>query len=255
MGVCNSINENNKNNNKNNNNNNNFNNNNNNNNNNQIEKNNNNNINNKINNNNNNNNNLNINFNNINNNISTITNLQKKFNTILEKNPFYSFDIQYQNNLINEFSSKNFLSPFQFIQNKNILNNNNNNNKIFLLLFEICYLKCDPILTNLFNDDNKNKNILFLTTFLQILSKNENLEKKNSIANSFYNLSYSQREKKINIEYLKILILTFSELCLEIILYLIIFPCLINKNNKNNNKKLFLILILILIFNIKIKKN
>jgi len=195
-----------------------------------------------FNNNNNNNNKIENNFeNNINNNNnSIINNLRNKFNFFLEKNPFFNYEIQFQKNLINELISKNFLSPFQFIQSKNLINENNNNfNNLFLLLFEICFLKCEPILTNLFKDDEKNKNLLFFSTSLNFLCKNENIENKNEIVKSFFILSYSQKEKKINKEYLKVLILNYSELCLEIILYLIVFPCLFNNNifeeNKNEN--------------------
>ena len=178
-----------------------------------------------------------------NNNNNNINKLRLKFNLFLEKNPFFNYEIQTQKNLINEFISKNFLSPFEFIKNKNLINiNNNNYNNLFLLLFEICFLKCEPILTNIFKDDEKNKNILFFSTCLNFLCKNENIESKNEIAKSFFILAHSQKEKKINKEYLKVLILNFSEICLEIIFYLIVFPCLFNNNffneNDNNNNNI-----------------
>jgi hypothetical protein len=168
--------------------------------------------------------------NNIENNNNNINKLRLKFNLFLEKNPFFNYEIQTQKNLINEFISKNFLSPFEFIKNKNLINiNNNNYNNLFLLLFEICFLKCEPILANI-TDDKKKANLIFFRIVIFMLSNLIDMERKIDLIKTIIVESYDPDQKKHNIDDLKQEILSLSEVCSEILIYFGMLPQFISNN-------------------------
>ena len=113
-----------------------------------------------------------------------------------------------------EYTSSKLITPYKFIETKNY-------SILFNKIYELCYLKCEPLLNNL-NDDKKKINLLFLRTVIILL--NENFLEKTTIdiSNSIIELSYNNNSNYINKENLYIIIKSFCEICYQILFYFII---------------------------------
>ena len=147
--------------------------------------------------------------------------IRVKFRTIIINYPFINFGENQQEEIENEYVSSNF-SPYRFIETKNYPN-------LFSKLYEICFLKCEPILANI-TDDTKKANLIFFRTVIFMLSNLVDMERKKDLIKTIIVESYDPDQKKHNIDDLKQEILSLSEVCSEILIYFGMLPQFISNN-------------------------
>ena len=150
--------------------------------------------------------------------------IRVKFRTIIINYPFINFGENQQEEIENEYVSSNF-SPYRFIETKNYPN-------LFSKLYEICFLKCEPILANI-TDDTKKANLIFFRTVIFMLSNLVDMERKKDLIKTIIVESYDPDQKKHNIDDLKKEILSLSEVCSEIIIYFGMLPQFIDNDELN----------------------
>ena len=150
--------------------------------------------------------------------------IRVKFRTIIINYPFINFGENQQEEIENEYVSSNF-SPYRFIETKNYPN-------LFSKLYEICFLKCEPILANI-TDDTKKANLIFFRTVIFMLSNLVDMERKKDLIKTIIVESYDPDQKKHNIDDLKNEILSLSEVCSEIIIYFGMLPQFIDNDELN----------------------
>ena len=141
--------------------------------------------------------------------------LRVQFRNIIQNYPFINFGEHQQEEIENEYVSSNY-SPYRFIESKNFQN-------LFKKLYEVCFLKCEPILANI-TDDKKKANLIFFRIVIFMFSNLVDIERKKDLIKIILVESYDQDQKKHNIEYLKQEILSLSEVCSEILIYLGMLP-------------------------------
>ena len=147
--------------------------------------------------------------------------IRVQFRTIIQNYPFINFGENQQEEIENEYVSSNF-SPYRFIETKNYSN-------LFTKLYEICFLKCEPILANI-TDDKKKANLIFFRIVIFMLSNLIDMEKKIDLIKTIIVESYDPDQKKHNIDDLKQEILSLSEVCSEILIYFGMLPQFISNN-------------------------
>ena len=92
---------------------------------------------------------------------------------------------------------------------------------LFNKIYELCFLKCEPLLNNI-NDDKKKINLLFLRTVIILLNEN-NLDKTVSeVSNFLIELSYENSINQLNINEFYQKIKNYCEICYQILFYFII---------------------------------
>ena len=124
----------------------------------------------------------------------------------LSQNQIISYEIEY--------TSSKLITPYKFIENKNY-------SLLFNKIYELCFLKCEPLLNNI-NDDKKKINLLFLRTVIILLNEN-NLDKTVSeVSNSLIELSYENNINRLNINEFYQKIKNYCEICYQILFYFII---------------------------------
>lgn len=139
-------------------------------------------------------------------------NLRNHFKIQIKSTPFGNFSPLQEEQFEAEFVSSKFLSPYKYIETKNYP-------EIFTNLYEICYLKCEPILGNI-TDDKKESNLLFFRVMLFLMGNVSYLKRKVDTAKKILIDSYDHNQKKHNIEQLEKIIKGISELCIEIVIYM-----------------------------------
>lgn len=114
----------------------------------------------------------------------------------------------------NEYTSSKLITPYKFIQSKKY-------SLLFSKIYELCFLKCEPLLNNI-SDDKKVTNLLFLRTVIVLLNENY-LDKTNEdISNSIIELSYENNNNYLNNRNLYMKIKNYSEICYQILFYFIL---------------------------------
>ena len=136
------------------------------------------------------------------------------FNTSIAQFPYNRLSpyqiIAYEN----EYTSSKMISPYKFIEKKNY-------SLLFSKIYELCFLKCEPLLNNL-NYDKKAMNLLFLKTVIILLTENYLDKVLKDISNLLVELSYENIINYININKLYFIIKNYCEICYQIIFYFII---------------------------------
>ena len=77
-----------------------------------------------------------------------------------------------------EYTESKIISPYKFIQSKNYGN-------LFNKIYELCFLKCEPLLNNINDNDKKSINLLFFKTVIILLR-----EKTSKKLKSFCEICY-----------------------------------------------------------------
>ena len=139
-------------------------------------------------------------------------NLRSHFKIQIKSTPFGNFSPLQEEQFEAEFVSSKFLSPYKYIETKNYP-------EIFTKLYEICFLKCEPLLGNI-TDDKKESNLLFFRVMLFLMGNVSYLKRKVDTAKKLLIDSYDHNQKKHNIELLEKMIKGTSELCIEIVIYM-----------------------------------
>ena len=113
----------------------------------------------------------------------------------------------------NEYISSKMITPYKFIETKKY-------SKIFIKIYELCFLKCEPLLNNI-SDNKKAVNLLFFKSVIILLNENYLDKSLEDISNLIIELSYDYNKyiKKENF-YQKIK--NFCEICYQIIFYFVI---------------------------------
>ena len=111
----------------------------------------------------------------------------------------------------NEYLEHKMISPYKYIENKNY-------GKIFTKIYEICFLKCEPLLNNI-NDDKKTVNLIFYRSVIVLLRESALNKTINDITISLIELSYGNNSNYINKDKFFIIIKSFCEICYQILFY------------------------------------
>ena len=114
----------------------------------------------------------------------------------------------------NEYTENKIVSPYKFIESKNY-------GKLFNKIYELCFLKCEPLLNNI-NDDKKIINFLFFRSVIILLRDNILERTSEDIINSLIDFSYDNISNYINKDKFKIIIKSFCEICYQILFYFFI---------------------------------
>lgn len=148
--------------------------------------------------------------------------LRAKLRMEIKESPFNNYGNLLQDEIESEYHTSKYPNPYLFIKNKSY-------NDIFTETYAICYLKCEPIL-NIISDDQKKGNFLFFRLVIFLQSNVNDNKRKIDTAKKILLESYDQKQKKINIENLKSFVSAVSELCIEIIIYFGLIPSLLKKD-------------------------
>jgi len=136
------------------------------------------------------------------------------FNVYINQFPYNSLS---QNQIISyeiEYTSSKLITPYKFIETKN-------NSLLFNKIYELCFLKCEPLLNNI-NDDKKKINLLFLRTAIILLNENDLNKTVCEVSNSLIELSYENNDNRLNINEFYQKIKCYCEICYQILFYFII---------------------------------
>lgn len=136
------------------------------------------------------------------------------FNANINQFPYNSLS---QNQIISyetEYISSKLITPYKFIETKNY-------SLLFNKMYELCFLKCEPILNNI-NDDKKKINLLFLRTVIILLSENNLNKTVSEVSNSLIELSYENNINLFNLNEFYQIIKSYCEICYQILFYFII---------------------------------
>ena len=112
-----------------------------------------------------------------------------------------------------EYTESKIISPYKFIQSKNYGN-------LFNKIYELCFLKCEPLLNNINDNDKKSINLLFFKTVIILLREKTSDKIIDDIINSFTELSYENNYLDIDKFYTKLK--SFCEICYQILFYFFI---------------------------------
>ena len=136
------------------------------------------------------------------------------FNVNIQQFPYNSLSLNQITTYEKEYIASKMDSPYKFIETKKY-------NKIFNKIYELCFLKCEPLLNNI-NDNKKSVNVLFLRTAI-ILLREKILEKcVVDVSTSIVELSYDNNNGYLNKINLYKKIKNFCEICYQILFYFII---------------------------------
>lgn len=136
------------------------------------------------------------------------------FNVYINQFPYNSLS---QNQIISyeiEYTSSKLITPYKFIETKN-------NSLLFNKIYELCFLKCEPLLNNI-NDDKKKINLLFLRTVIILLNENNLNKTVSEVSNSLIELSYENNDNRLNLNEFYQKIKCYCEICYQILFYFII---------------------------------
>ena len=97
-------------------------------------------------------------------------NLRTYYKIQIKSTPFGNFSPLQEEQFEAEFVSSKLLSPYKYIETKNYPD-------LFTKLYEICYLKCEPILGNI-TEDKKESNLLFFRVMLFLMGNVSYLNRK-----------------------------------------------------------------------------
>ena len=114
----------------------------------------------------------------------------------------------------NEYTENKIVSPYKFIESKNY-------GKLFNKIYELCFLKCEPLLNNI-NDDKKIIYFLFFRVIIVLLRDNTLDQTVDDIINSLIDFSYDNISNYINKDKFYIIIKSFCEICYQILFYFFI---------------------------------
>lgn len=140
--------------------------------------------------------------------------LNEDYKRCIQLYPYSNLNPIQVNQYENEYTSIKLISPYKFIENKKYSN-------LFSKIFQLCFLKCEPYLNNIF-DDKKTSNLIFLRTVIILLDEQNLGTKINDIANIIITSSYEVNQKYINKKILISKIKNFFELCYNILFYFVI---------------------------------
>ena len=113
----------------------------------------------------------------------------------------------------NEYISSKMKTPYKFIEKKNY-------NKLFSKIYELCFLKCEPLLNNI-NDDKKSINLLFLKTVIILLNENYLDQTVQNFSKLVIELSF-EGNHFLNKEKFYQKIKSLCEICYQILFYFVI---------------------------------
>ena len=148
------------------------------------------------------------------NNNDTYQKLLSYFTINIHQFPYNGLTPNQINSHENQYISSKKDTSYKFIESKKY-------EPIFIKIYELCFLKCEPLLNNI-NDNKKTINLLFLRTVI-ILLREKYLDKMaNEIANSIIELSYGNNNKFLNKGILYKNIKNYCEVCYQILFYFII---------------------------------
>ena len=82
----------------------------------------------------------------------------------------------------NEYTEYKIISPYKYIETKNF-------GKLFNKIYELCFLKCEPLLNNI-NDDKKSVNLLFYRSVIILLRIKALNKTTDDIINSIIEFAY-----------------------------------------------------------------
>ena len=135
------------------------------------------------------------------------------FNSKISEYHFNNLSQQQIILLEKEFTENKVINPYKFIENKNYGN-------LFNKIYALCFLKCEPLLNNINDNDKKSVNLLFFRTIIILLRENTLDKTLEDIINSFIELTYENNYIDIDKFYNKIK--SFCEICYQILFYFFI---------------------------------
>ena len=136
------------------------------------------------------------------------------YNTSIEQFPYKRLSPYQITAYENEYISSKLNTPYKFIEKKNY-------SSCFNKIYELCFLKCEPLLNNI-NDDKKAVNLLFLKIVIILLNENYLDQTLQEASNLLIELSFKDKNNFLNKEMLYQKIKSFSEICYQILFYFII---------------------------------
>ena len=139
--------------------------------------------------------------------------LSQHLTEIINSSPFNVLSPSQQEQFDSNYTSSKFSCPYKFIENENTYT------EIFKLLYQVCYLKCEPILGNI-TEEKKESDLIFFRIVVLYLVYCQSCFLKQDTANKLLLNSYNQNEKKYNLELLKKILLETAELCIEVLIYM-----------------------------------
>ena len=135
-------------------------------------------------------------------------------NTSIEQFPYKRLSPYQITSYENEYISSKFKTPYKFIEQKNY-------SSCFNKIYELCFLKCEPLLNNI-NDDKKSVNLLFLKVVIILLNENYLDQIVKEVSNLLIELAFKDKNYILDKEVVYHKIKSFSEICYQIIFYFII---------------------------------
>ena len=117
--------------------------------------------------------------------MANVSRLRAFMNYQVKAYPFSSLSEVEQAELENEYINGNFSDPYSFLREKNL-------DKKFVDLYEICYLKCKPLIENIIEDDHQKGNLLFFRLVIFLMTDVTDINKKKGTAKSILNYAYNQ---------------------------------------------------------------
>ena len=114
----------------------------------------------------------------------------------------------------NEYTEYKIISPYKYIETKNF-------GKLSNKIYELCFLKCEPLLNNI-NDDKKSVNLLFYRSVIVLLRIKALNKTTDDIINSIIEFAYENNSGYINKNKFCVKIKNFCEICYQILFYFFI---------------------------------
>ena len=133
-------------------------------------------------------------------------------NDKINEYPYGTITVAIQSQLESEFLSGNYENPFLYIQSKNF-------SKSFSDLYQLCYLKCIPILGNILEEKSQ-INLLFYRMVVFLLSTVSDQSRKRETANQIIMISFDTNLFKYDLQKLQNVIRELCEICIQIIIYI-----------------------------------
>lgn len=131
----------------------------------------------------------------------------------ITSSPFNNMSPSQQEQLEADYISSGCRSPYKFIES------NQHYSEMFKLLYQVCYLKCEPILGNI-TEEKKESDLLFFRIVLFYLTYSQSFTMKYDTAQKMILNSFDQNQKKHKLDILKLTLLETVELCIEILIYM-----------------------------------
>ena len=136
------------------------------------------------------------------------------FNVAIEQFPYNRLSPYQIMSYENEYISSKVIPPYKFIESKKYT-------LAFNKIYELCFLKCEPLLNNI-SDDKKNINLLFLRTAIVLLTENYLDKTIQDISNTIIEFGYENDYKILNKNKLYKIVSNYCEICYQILFYFII---------------------------------